>query len=73
MSKRICPNCATTITSITPTGESALYSPGKAFILCEPCYFAEDDVIEAAGTNVIPKLIKKYAGSRVKAKEESYA
>jgi hypothetical protein len=72
MSKRICPNCSTPITSITPTGESALYSPGKAFILCEPCFFAEDDAIEAAGTNVIPKLIKKYASFRA-VKEQQYA
>lgn len=41
-------------------GESGLYSPNRAFTLCDPCFLAEDAEIDAAGSNDIPERIEMY-------------
>lgn len=41
-------------------GESGLYSPNRAFTLCEQCFLDEDAEIERAGTNDIPERLQEY-------------
>lgn len=41
-------------------GESGLYSPNRAFTLCEPCWIAEDVETAAFGSNNIPERIEMY-------------
>ena len=42
-------------------GESGIYSPtGRAFTLCEQCFFDEDLEIDRAGTNDIPERLDEY-------------
>lgn len=41
-------------------GESGIYSPNRAFTLCEPCFLAEDAEIDANGSNVMPARIEEY-------------
>ncbi len=42
------------------TGDSSLYSPDEHFLLCEPCWLAEDELIDERGTNEVPELIAIY-------------
>lgn len=57
----ICANCKSLIWSNDPDGVSSLYSPDQEFILCEPCWLAEEAEIERRGTNDIPELVAHYA------------
>lgn len=41
-------------------GESGIYSPGRAFTLCEKCFLDEEAEIDRAGSNVIPERIEEY-------------
>lgn len=42
-------------------GESGIYSStGRAFTLCEQCFFDEDLEIERTGTNNIPERLDEY-------------
>lgn len=41
-------------------GESGLYSPNRAFTLCEQCFLDEELEINGAGTNTIPERIEEY-------------
>lgn len=41
-------------------GESGLYSPDRAFSLCEWCFLDEDLEIARVGTNNIPKRLEEY-------------
>lgn len=55
-----CARCGKPIKHGEAIGESALYSPERAFTLCEPCFLDEDAEIEAAGTNNNPDMIERY-------------
>lgn len=55
---RKCPCCRMKIYPGETTGESALYR--SHHILCEACYFCEDDFINHLGTNDIPSLLRYY-------------
>lgn len=41
-------------------GESGIYSPNRAFTLCEPCFLEEEREMDAAGTNDLPERIEMY-------------
>ncbi len=41
-------------------GESGIYSPNRAFTLCEQCFLDEDLEIDRAGTNDIPERLDEY-------------
>ena len=41
-------------------GESGIYSPLRAFTLCEPCFLEEDAEIDGHGSNDIPERIEMY-------------
>lgn len=41
-------------------GESGLYSPHRAFTLCEPCFLEEEVEIDQAGGNNLPSRIEMY-------------
>lgn len=41
-------------------GESGLYSPNRAYTLCDPCFEEEDCEIEAQGSNNLPERIEMY-------------
>jgi hypothetical protein len=56
---RFCVRCRGRIREGDAEGESGIYSPGRSFRLCEPCFFAEDDEIEVEGNN-LPDRIKQY-------------
>lgn len=58
---RICARCGRAIKEGECTGESQLYSPRRAFILCEPCWLKEDAEVEEAGTNNLPDLLATYS------------
>jgi hypothetical protein len=62
MSRRFerCARCTALIGDSEARGESQLYSPERAFTLCEPCFLEEDAEIEVAGTNANPDLIERY-------------
>ena len=60
MFKSFCACCKKKIYYGETDGESALYSPNRKFILCEPCFFDEDTEIEEKGTNDIPERLAKY-------------
>ena len=57
---RSCARCGTRIKDGDCTGESQLYSPERAYTLCEPCWLKEDAEIEDAGTNKLPELLATY-------------
>ena len=54
----ICARCKKTMMEHESTGESGIYR--SCHILCEPCFFAEDAEIDAAGTNDLPETLAKY-------------
>ena len=61
ISEEWCAGCGAFIRDARATGESGIYFPGnKAILLCEPCFLAEDDAIEAAGTNNLPDRLARY-------------
>ena len=41
-------------------GESSIYSPNRAFTLCEPCFLEEEQEIDAQGSNDLPQRIEMY-------------
>jgi hypothetical protein len=56
-----CAGCGSYIRHARETGVSGLYFPGtKCILLCEPCFLAEDDAIEDAGTNNLPERLSRY-------------
>ena len=57
---RMCARCRCNLYEQDCTGESGLYSPNRAFTLCEPCFFDEDAEIEKEGTNDLPLRIEQY-------------
>lgn len=57
----MCARCRTRVDQMKDClGESGLYSPNRAFTLCEQCFLDEDLEIDAAGTNDIPERIEEY-------------
>lgn len=57
---KMCARCRKPVDPIRDClGESGLYSPGRAFTLCEPCFLEEDDEISRDG-NVKPERIEQY-------------
>ncbi len=57
----ICANCKKKLSQHETTGTSALYNPtGHEILLCESCFFEEDDIIETERTNNLPERLKKY-------------
>ena len=60
MFDEICANCGKSLVNDIEYGESSLYSPKLAFMLCMPCYREEEDLIQKYETNNIPELIKHY-------------
>lgn len=40
-------------------GESGIYSPDRAFTLCEPCFLEEDEEISREGNN-LPQRLEMY-------------
>jgi hypothetical protein len=58
---RMCACCRGWRGSPDAEGESALYSPGRAFTLCDPCWEDEDRLIDASGTNDHPVIVAMYA------------
>jgi recombinational DNA repair protein (RecF pathway) len=55
-----CARCGKWIKHGETTGESQLFSPTKAYTLCEPCWLEEEVEIEAEGTNAMPAVIASY-------------
>lgn len=55
-----CANCKCLLANLERTGESNIYSPNKAFELCNPCWLEEDEEIDAKGTNVLPERLQHY-------------
>ena len=41
-------------------GESGIYSPNRAFTLCEPCSLEEEQEIDVQGGNDLPQRIEMY-------------
>lgn len=58
----VCASCKGWRGSRSASGESQLYSPNRPFILCEPCWLDEDDMVDEAGTNDLPDVLARYAG-----------
>lgn len=58
---KMCARCRKPVNPIRDClGESGLYSPNRAFTLCEQCFLDEDLEIDRAGTNDIPERIDEY-------------
>lgn len=60
MADIICARCGKLVCDQECQGESGIYSPDRRFMLCEPCFDAEYEEIEAAGTNDLPERLKQY-------------
>lgn len=60
MTQTICARCCDQLWPGATTGESALYSPDRPFELCEPCFFAEEALIDEQGTNNLPDELRRY-------------
>lgn len=56
----MCARCRKPVKQTECLGESGIYSPNRAFTLCERCFLDEDLEIDRAGTNVIPERIDEY-------------
>lgn len=58
-----CANCAERIKQGDCTGDSSLYNHGDGikYILCEPCWLDEDNLIDEKGTNDMPFRRAHYA------------
>ncbi len=55
-----CARCRRFVRDMECQGESGIYSVNRSFMLCEPCFDAEDKQIDRAGTNDIPELVEEY-------------
>jgi hypothetical protein len=60
----ICANCCLNLRFAKCTGESGLYSPGRSFELCEPCWIEEDRLIDEQGNNIPDRLERYRANDR---------
>lgn len=61
MSQGKCANCCEWIGDRDTTGVSGLYNPGPtSFLLCEPCWLEEEDLVDTSGTNNHPERVKRY-------------
>jgi hypothetical protein len=51
-----CANCSGYLSERDCTGDSSLYNHGDGigYMLCEPCFLEEDELIDEKGTNDIP-------------------
>lgn len=58
MADFICARCKQTFIGARSSGQSALY--GARHILCEPCFFDEDEQIDERGTNNLPDTLERY-------------
>lgn len=57
----MCARCRKSVDQLKDClGESGLYSPNRAFTLCEQCFMDEDLEIDRAGTNDIPERLDEY-------------
>lgn len=57
----VCASCCCPLAGLQCTGYSGIYNPsGPEIELCEPCFFREDELIEAYGTNDLPGVLEKY-------------
>jgi hypothetical protein len=57
----MCARCRKRVDQIKDClGESGLYSPNRAFTLCEQCFLDEELEVDRAGTNVIPERLEEY-------------
>lgn len=57
----VCASCCCLLAGLQCTGYSGIYNPsGPEIELCEPCFFTEDEKIEAAGTNNLPEELARY-------------
>jgi len=57
----MCARCRKPVDQIRDClGESGLYSPRRAFTLCEQCFLDEELEIDRVGTNNIPERIDEY-------------
>lgn len=53
-----CPRCKQYSLDPADCGESGLY--GSNHLICNPCFDAEDEEMEEAGTNDLPKTLALY-------------
>lgn len=58
MTKFICARCKEPVREGAPEGQSAIYRSNHR--ICEPCFFDEDEQIDAEGTNDLPDTLKRY-------------
>lgn len=57
----MCARCRKRVDQIKDClGESGIYSPGRAFTLCEQCFLDEESEIDRVGTNDIPERLEEY-------------
>ena len=56
----MCARCRKPVDQSECLGESGIYSPGRAFTLCEQCFLDEDLEIDRTGTNNIPERLDEY-------------
>lgn len=60
----LCANCRSSLVCARALGTSGLYFPsdfgGFDIDLCEPCFFEEEEVTVAAGTNELPDRLAHY-------------
>jgi hypothetical protein len=62
MSQGRCACCREEISDGATTGVSGLYNPGpRRFLLCEPCWLEEEDLVDETGTNNHPDRVARYA------------
>jgi hypothetical protein len=58
----ICANCLVDLYDAHCTGTSGLYNPGpRSFLLCEPCWLEEENLVDESGTNNHPERVARYA------------
>lgn len=60
MADIVCANCLKYVKDEECQGESGLFSPTRAYMLCEPCFLEEDRLIDEQGTNDMPERLQKY-------------
>jgi hypothetical protein len=54
-----CVNCGCDLDGL-PSGDSSIYGAGDRHVLCEPCFFSEEELQEERGTNNLPEILAKY-------------
>lgn len=58
---KMCARCRIRVDQVLDClGESGIYSPQRAFTLCEPCFLEEEQEIDDAGGNNLPSRIEMY-------------